>query len=154
MKYPLILKYTYSFIISGNYYKEEVREYYELFSNEKESKMLSVKSVTDIKVNVKELKENEVTFEYTYSQYSKPNTSLKDRDIIQHSYTLKRGEKIAIKCIETYWSYIKGGENGAATLEVEWISYDKMLEEIMEQAKVALYLSTLPCSIISSNIFL
>ena len=23
MKYPLILKYTYSFIISGNYYKEE-----------------------------------------------------------------------------------------------------------------------------------
>lgn len=139
MKYPLILKYTYSFIISGNYYKEEVREYYELFSNEKNSKMVSINSVTDIKVNVNKLKENEVTFEYIYSKYSKPNTFLKDRDIIQNSYTLKRGEKVAIKCIETYWSYIKGGENGAATLEVEWISYDKMLEEIMEQAKVDKY---------------
>ena len=66
MKYPLILKYTYSFIISGNYYKEEVREYYELFSNEKKSKMVSINSVTDIKVNVNKLKENEVTFEYIY----------------------------------------------------------------------------------------
>jgi len=135
MKYPIILKYRYSYIISGNFYKEAVREYYQLFENKDKSKMFSVDSVTDIKVNVDEYREDEIKISYKYSKYSKPNTFQHDTEWVENSYILKRGEKVTINCVEQYWAYAKGGENGLATLIVEWITYDDMLKEILAESQ-------------------
>lgn len=135
MKYPLILKYQYSFVISGNYYNKEVREYYQVFENKDNSKIFSIKSISDIKVNIDEYNEDEIKISYKYSKYLKPNTFEDDTEWIETSHTLKRGGKVSIECVEKYWAYAKGAENGLATLTIEWITYDDMLKEILVEAK-------------------
>lgn len=135
MKYKHILKYNYSYIISGNYYKEETRQYYQLFENINQHKILSLNSVADKLVTIEKLKDEEIVFSYHYSKYLHPNTFNSDSEQIKKTYTLKKQEKISIDCIEKYWSYAKGAENGPATLKVEWISYEDMLEECYKMAK-------------------
>ena len=135
MKYPIILKYQYSYIISGNYYKRADSEYYQLFENENEYRMVSLEAVTDKKVDLIRYSDNEIEFSYKYIEYLYPNKFIADTKIITKTCTLKPKEKVSIDCVETYWAYARGAENGIATLTVEWISYEDMLEQIINEAK-------------------
>ena len=50
MKYPVILKYTFSYICSGNFYKPATSEYYQLFTNLNDSRMVSIQTAVYEKV--------------------------------------------------------------------------------------------------------
>ena len=136
MKYPIVLKYNYSYISSGNYYKEAVREYYQLFTDSKNFETFAFGfTPTDILLTVKEVSENEISCEHTFSIYSKSYTFSHDRETITNSFVLKKGEAIESKCYDIYWRYASGGENGPATLRVEWITYDQFYDECLESVK-------------------
>ena len=136
MKYSMILKYTYSYTSSGNNYKEAVWEYYQLFDEKQKSTMFSLGSVpTDKAVTVERFSENQIEFSYMYSIYSKPHTFAKTTEVVTERATLKRGEAVEIKCVDTYWRYASGGENSPATLRVEWIEYQQFWDECWVAAK-------------------
>lgn len=136
MKYPIVLKYNYSYISSGKYYNEAVREYYQLFTDSKNFETFAFGfTPTDILLTVKEVSENEISCEHTFSIYSKSYTFSHDRETITNSFVLKKGEAIESKCYDTYWRYASGGENGPATLRVEWITYDQFYDECLESVK-------------------
>lgn len=135
MKYPIILKYKYSYVISGNNYKEAIREYYQLFIDKNNFKMVSIDSPSDIKVNLIKHEHEQITFTYHYHRYCKPNTFNYESELITTTHSLNKGESVSIKCVETYWAYAKGGENGLATLTVSWISYEQFINEILLIAK-------------------
>lgn len=137
MKYPIVLKYNYSYISSGNYYKEAVWEYYQLFTDSKNFETFAFGfTPTDILLTVKEVSENEISCEHTFSIYSKPYTFSHDHEVITNSFVLKKGEMIESECYEMYWRYASGGENGPATLRVEWITYDQFYDECLKNAKM------------------
>lgn len=135
MKYPIILKYNYSYIISGNYYKIATRDYYQLFENKNTFKMLSLGSSTDIMVNIEKYSENEIEFSYRFSRYLYPGKFVDDTEWINYTYTLKPGEKVSMECVYKYWAYASGAENGPANLVIEWISYEDMIKEIIKEAE-------------------
>ena len=135
MKYPVILKYVYSYISSGNYYKVVERQYFQLFEGIKTSKMLSLGSVTNVKVELENYDNEEINFTFKFSKYAKPDTFNKEIEFIENSYSLKRGETVSIICVEMYWAYARGGENGPAKLEVTWINYDELMEDVMSQVE-------------------
>ena len=133
MKYPIILKYTYSYIISGNNNKEDVREYYQLFTDKNTSEIFCLdNSIRENKVDIIEYNGEEISFTYAYLRYSKPNTFNHDTELITKSYTLKKSEKINCESVEMYWAYAKGGENGIATLSVEWITYEELMHKCLD----------------------
>lgn len=96
---------------------------------------MTIRGVAREKVEIIKRDLKSITFSYTYSKYAKPNTFAKEKVIIKNNYTLNEGEKIEIDSVETYWAYAKGGENGLATLVVEWISYDDMIKECLLAVK-------------------
>ena len=133
MKYPVILKYVYSYISSGNYYKVVERQYFQLFEDTEVYKMFSLGSVTNVKVELENYDNEEINFTFKFSKYAKPDTFNKEIEFIENSYSLKRGEKVSIICVEKYWVYASGGENSPAKLEVSWIGYDELMEDVMSQ---------------------
>ena len=139
MKYPVILKYTYSYICSGNYYQPAKSEYYQLFTNKDESRMVSIGSSIYEKVILENYSDNEVNFSYKFSKYLHPFSFVAETEEIENSYTLKPEEEISIICVYKYWAYAHGAENGPATLSVKWISYENFLAEVMEISKESKY---------------
>ena len=135
MKYPVILKYVYSYISSGNYYKVVERQYFQLFEDTEVYKMFSLGSVTNVKVELENYDNEEINFTFKFSKYAKPDTFNKEIEFIENSYSLKRGEKVSIICVEKYWVYASGGENSPAKLEVSWIGYDELMEDVMSQVE-------------------
>ena len=135
MHYPMILKYQYSYIISGNFYKPAVREYYQLFDESMGFKMVSVEAVTDIRVEIEGVGADGIDVVYKYSRYKNPGTNDSDTEVIEEKRTLKKGEDAFFVCVEKYWSYARGAENGPATLSVSLISYEDMLRELLEESK-------------------
>ena len=69
MKYPVILKYTFSYICSGNFYKPATSEYYQLFTNLNDSRMVSIQTAVYEKVNLEKYSDEEISFSYKYSKY-------------------------------------------------------------------------------------
>ena len=63
MEYKVVLKYTYKYISSGNYYKEAVREYYHLIKDVNNSKVFGF-GPTDRKIDLKEVNDNNIKFTY------------------------------------------------------------------------------------------
>ena len=135
MKYPVILKYTFFYICSGNFYKPATSEYYQVFTNLNESRMVTIKDPVYEKVNLEEYSDNEIKFSYEYTRYLYPDSFVSDSELIKESYVLKPGEKESIVCVYKYWAYAKGAENGPARLTVEWISYEDFIKEIIEKSK-------------------
>ena len=137
MKYPIVLKYNYSYISSGNYYKEAVWEYYQLFKEDLSFEMFAFGfTPTDKQLTIESIYDNEILCNHTFGIYAKPNTFSHDHEVITNSFVLKKGEMIESKCYEMYWRYASGGENGPATLRVEWITYDQFYDECLENAKM------------------
>lgn len=139
MKYPVILKYTFVYICSGNYYKPVTSTYYQLFTNLSESRMVSISNSVYEKVDLKKYSDNEIEFSYGFYKYSHPDTFVADTELIEYFYKLNYGEKVSINCVYKYWAYAKGAENGPANLTVEWISYEDFLNEIIEESKESKY---------------
>ena len=137
MDYPLILKYEYTYIISGNYNKPATYVFYQLFSNEGNWKMITrIDSVSEKnKVDIKKMKDDEVTFSYNYIRYTAPNTFASDSEVIEEVRTIKKGEEVSINCVETYWAYARGGENGPALMKIKWISREELMQGLAEMAK-------------------
>lgn len=135
MKYPIILKYEYTYICSGNFYKPANLKYYELFKENLESVMVSLEDPTDIKIKVLDYKEDQITYEYSYYRYLNPDKHNSDGETVTVNGTLKRGEKGSIICSQTYWNYARGAENSPAVLNFEWLSYDDFMAEIFDDAK-------------------
>ena len=135
MKYPVILKYTFSYICSGNFYKPAASEYYQLFKNINDSRMVSINSAVYDNVDLEKYSDTEINFSYKYSRYLHPGSFVSDTECIEEAYTLKPGEKVSIICVYKYWAYANGAENGPATLTVEWISYENFIKELMEKSK-------------------
>ena len=137
MDYPLILKYEYTYIISGNYNKPATYVFYQLFSNEGNWKMITrLDSVSEKnKVDIIEMKDDEVTFSYNYIRYTAPNTFASDSEVIEEVRTIKKGEEVSINCVETYWAYARGGENGPALMKIKWISREELMQGLAETAK-------------------
>ena len=137
MKYPIVLKYNYSYVSSGNYYKKAEREYYQLFKEDLSFEMFAFGfTSTDKQVKIKSISENEIACEHTFGIYAKPNTFSKEHEVITNSFVLKKGKAIESECYEMYWRYASGGENGPATLRVEWITYDQFYDECLKNAKM------------------
>ena len=133
MKYPIILKYKYSYICSGNYYKPAERIYYELFKNINDFYIMSLNNCTDRLIKIDKYSKNKLEFSYQYVRYLKPNTFEKNSELISEKHTLKLGEEVTIKCVETYWAYARGGENCPAELTVKWITYDELIKDCLEE---------------------
>ena len=139
MKYPVILKYTFSYICSGNFYKPATSEYYQLFTNLNDSRMVSIQTAVYEKVNLEKYSDDEISFSYKYSKYLYPNSFVADSELIEEAYTLKPGEEVSIICVYKYWAYASGAENGPATLTVKWISYEDFIKEVIEKSKASKY---------------
>ena len=136
MKYLIVLKYNYSYVSSGNYYKKAEREYYQLLAKDNSFRMFALGyGPSDIQLKIQSVTENEIACTHTFSIYSKPYTFAKEHEIITNSFVLRRGEAIESKCYDTYWIYARGGENAPATLRVEWIEYEQFYNECLENAK-------------------
>ena len=133
MNYPIILKYKYSYICSGNYYKPDERIYYELFKNINDFYIISLNNCTDRLIKIDKYSNNKLEFLYQYVRYIKPNTFEKNSELISEKHTLKLGEEVTIKCVETYWAYARGGENCPAELTVKWITYDELIKDCFEE---------------------
>ena len=55
MDYKVVLKYTYKYTSSGNYYKEAVREYYHLIKDVEHNSVFGIGyTPTDKKINLKD----------------------------------------------------------------------------------------------------
>ena len=103
MKYPIVLKYNYSYVSSGNYYKKAESEYYQLLAEDKSFRMFALGyGPTDIQLKIQSVTENEIACTHTFSIYSKPYTFAKEHEIITNSFVLRRGEAIESKCYDTY----------------------------------------------------
>lgn len=136
MDYKLVLKYDYSYVSSGNYYKKAERVYYQLFEDENRSSMLALGfTPSDKVVDVKSISEDKITFTHTYSMYKNAYKFDKEHMTVTNTYTLKKGEAVDCECVDMYWAYANGGENSPAVLRVEWIEYSQLLDECLSAAR-------------------
>lgn len=140
MKYPIILKYNYSYVSSGNNYQKAEREYYQLFTDMENSKMFSLSTLShDIVVDIQGCSENEISFTHSYRVYVSPHTYCRDLENVTNAYTLKKGEAVECPCADLYWRYAGGGENAPATLRVEWLSYEDFFRFALKEAQTDSY---------------
>lgn len=136
MDYKLVLKYNYSYVSSGNYYKKAERVYYQLFNDENNSSMLALGfTPSDKVVDVKSISQDKITFTHTYSMYKNAYKFDKEHETVTNTYTLKKGEAVDCNCVDMYWRYASGGENAPAVLRVEWIEYSQLLDECLSAAR-------------------
>ena len=132
MEYKVVLKYTYKYTSSGNYYKEVVREYYHLIKDVEHNSVFGIGyTPTDKKINLKEVNDNNIKFTYSYVRYLYPNTFRKESELVTKEYVLEQGKDLIIDCVDTYWVYARGGENSPASLEIKWIKYEEFMSIIL-----------------------
>ncbi|MBQ3067240.1 MAG: hypothetical protein IJD18_04340, partial [Clostridia bacterium] len=130
MKDTIVLKYNYSYVISGNNYQTAERQYYQFLEEGKEPRPFALGYVpTDVTVKVTKFGKDEICCEHTFVAYKKPFTFARDMEVFANKFTLKRGQAFESKCCETYWIYARGGENGPAVLRVEWIEQEQFMDE-------------------------
>lgn len=136
MKDTIVLKYNYSYVISGNNYQTAERQYYQFLEEGKEPRPFALGYVpTDVTVKVTKFGKDEICCEHTFVAYTKPFTFAKDMEVFTNKFTLKRGQAFESKCCETYWIYARGGENGPAVLRVEWIDQEQFMDECQKEAQ-------------------
>ena len=132
MSYKVVLKYTYKYTSSGNYYKEAVREYYHLIKDVEHNSVFGIGyTPTDKKINLKEVNDNNIKFTYSYGRYLYPNTFRKESELVTKEYVLEQGKDLIIDCVDTYWVYARGGENSPASLEIKWIKYEEFMSIVL-----------------------
>ena len=129
MKYPVVLKCIYSYVSSGNYYKEAINDYYLIVNEDLSYDKFYLKHGSLKDIVIKKIEDDILEFDYNYSRYLYPNTFSYETEQIKKSFSLKFGETICCDCVDMYYVYAKGGENSNAKLTVSWITYDEMIEE-------------------------
>ena len=96
MKYPIVLKYNYSYVSSGNYYKKAEWEYYQLFKEDLSFEMFAFGfTPTDKQLTIESISDNEILCNHTFGIYAKTGTFSHDHEVITNSFVLKKGDPAA-----------------------------------------------------------
>ena len=128
-----VLKSNYSYISSGNYYKQVDYQFYLVFNDFELISTFSFGHYPNETVEIKAIKEDSVDISYTYRKYSHPNTFSHDAENVTKQYTISKNKKTTLESNDMYYNYATGGENGWAELVLEWITYDDFLKEVLDE---------------------
>ena len=128
-----VLKSNYSYISSGNYNKQVDYQFYQIFNDTDFISSFAFGSCPDEKVKIEAINEESIDVLYSYIKYSHPNTFCYDSESVTKHYKITKNKKITLESNYMYYNYATGGENGWAELELEWISYDDFLKEVLDE---------------------
>lgn len=128
-----VLKSNYSYISSGNYNKQVDYLFYQIFNKNELISSFAFGNCPDEKVKIEAINEDSIDISYSYKRYVYPNTFCYDYESVTKQYKIPKNKKITLESNYMYYNYATGGENGWAELELEWISYDDFLKEVLDE---------------------
>lgn len=129
----IVFKSKYSYISIGNNGRLVEYEYYQIFDENNNGQAFSLDYCPNEIVKIDSVDEKSINISYTYRRYVYPKKFCYDSESVTKHYKVTKNKKIVLEGNDMYYNYATGGENGWAELELEWISYDDFLKEVLDE---------------------